>query len=142
MNNQYFASNYAYPSFQPYKDNMMEKESRFVSADEGFKKGNLDKTIYKPYRNYSVLNPKSYTEKEQLLLNVQRNSFAMLETGLFLDVFPNHQDALKAFSYYRMEEEKLKNEYERKYGPLSLSSPSNDVYPFAWINGPWPWEGR
>ena len=38
--------------------------------------------------------------------------------------------------------EKLRNEYERKYGPLSLSSPSNDVYPFAWINGPWPWEGR
>ena len=76
MNNQYFASNYAYPSFQPYKDNMMEKESRFVLADEGFKKGNLDKTIYKPYRNYNVLCPKAYTEKEQLLLNVQKNSFA------------------------------------------------------------------
>ena len=36
--------------------------------------------------------------------------------------------------------EKLTNEYERKYGPLCLASPSNDVYPYAWVKCPWPWE--
>ena len=142
MNNQYFNANYAYPSFQTYRDNMYEREGRFVIADEGFAKGNLDRTIYKPYRNYQVKNPVVNSDKDKLLLKIQKNGFAMQEAGMYLDVYPDDAEAIKAFTYYRMEEEKLTNEYERKYGPLSLSSPSNDVYPFAWINVPWPWGGR
>ena len=140
MNNQYFNANYAYPSFQTYRDNVYDREGRFVIADDGFAKGNLDRLIYKPYRNYVVKSPVVNGEKEQLLLKVQKNGFALQEAGMFLDVNPDHQDAIKAFTYYRMEEEKLKNEYERKYGPLCLGSYANDVYPWAWVNGPWPWE--
>ena len=142
MNNQYFNANYAYPSFQTYRDNSYEREGRFVIADEGFAKGNLDRTLYKPYRNYQVKNPIANTDKDKLLLKIQKNGFAMQEIGMYLDVYPEDAEAIKAFTYYRIEEEKLTNEYERKYGPLSLASLSNDVYPYAWVKCPWPWEGR
>lgn len=142
MNNQYFTTNYAYPSFQSYQENLYDRGSRFVIADEGFLKGNLEKSIYKPYRNYQLRNPIITSDKDKLLLKIQKNGFAALEAGLYLDVNPDDQEAIKAFSYYRMEEEKLTNEYERKYGPLCISSMANDAYPWAWIKGPWPWEVR
>ena len=68
MNNQYFNANYAYPSFQTYRDNVYDREGRFVIADDGFAKGNLDRLIYKPYRNYVVKSPVVNGEKEQFLL--------------------------------------------------------------------------
>ena len=38
------------------------------------------------------------------------------------------------------EANKLKEEYQNKYGPILTDSNANNRYPFAWINSPWPWE--
>lgn len=142
MNNQYFTTNYAYPSFNSYKDYPYEKEGRFFNADEGLVKGSLEKSIYRPYKNYIVKCPKIFNEQDKLLLKIQQNGFAVQEAGLFLDINPENHEAIKTFSYYKMELEKSKNEYERKYGSLCLKSEQNEGYPYGWIKGPWPWEVR
>lgn len=142
MNNQYFSTNYTYPSVQPYQDRYYREGSKFVMADEGFTKGNLQIGKYRPYKNYQVRMPIANSEKAKKLLEIQKIGFAAYEVSLYLDVYPEDKDAIKAYSYYRIEEERLTREYENAYGPLSLCAPENDTYPWSWVKGPWPWEVR
>ena len=46
------------------------------------------------------------------------------------------------FNQYKNEANKMKTEYESKYGPLLLNSESTNTYPWAWNKCPWPWENK
>ena len=60
--------------------------------------------------------------------------------NLYLDLHPQDGNAIDLFNQYRMQKESLTNEYESKYGPITLSSNSLNTYPWAWDNMPWPWD--
>lgn len=78
-------------------------------------------------------------DKSNLLCKIQSYNFAAYDMLLYLDT---HPDDKKAFSMFRELVEhtnKLKKEYQEKYGPLSaFASAKNDT--FEWLNSPWPWE--
>ena len=59
---------------------------------------------------------------------------------LHLDIYPNDKDIIELFSQYVRELDKIKQEYENKFGPLTSNSEANLRYPWAWDNNPWPWE--
>lgn len=77
--------------------------------------------------------------KDELMMFLQSSSFALLETGLFLDTHPDCEEALEAFAQYKEMYEEAMCLYEKKYGPIEMCSQENDEY-FTWVDGPWPWE--
>ncbi len=107
---------------------------------EGYVRGNMFKNLYDPYKNYRPQKIKINSEKEELLTSIGEYSFAAHEMNLYLDVYPNNQQALNLFNKYRSQTNDLIQKYERKYGPLNVSSDDINRIPFAWEASSWPWE--
>ncbi len=109
------------------------------SVKDGFLKGNMFTEIYDSYKNmnYLCLAPKS--EKEELLLNIYAYDFAINDLNLYLDIYPDDLDKYNYFKECVYESDKLKQSYEKKYGPLNLNDISSLEY--TWYKNPWPWEG-
>ncbi len=78
-------------------------------------------------------------EQSRLLRRINALSFALFETNLYLDGHPTNRAAL---DYYRStygEYQKLKEEYESKYAPLTATVGESDTE-WKWVREPWPWE--
>lgn len=108
----------------------------------GYNNGNLFKNLYSEYKNYKPAILKSSNEREKILLDLSKVSFAAHELKLYLDLHPNDNSILALFNDYRKKAIDLKNDYESKYGVLDTSSDNLEEVPFAWENGIWPWEGK
>ncbi len=139
MNNQYFAMNYGYPALKTPTPSINNNQ-RFYSQDEAFVLGNIEKRLYRGYKNYQSVLPSRNNERMTRMQEIMRSGSSAHDLTLFLDVFPEDQEAIRLFSYFRLETERLINEYEKKYGPIQLSSSSLEAYPWAWESGIWPWE--
>lgn len=85
-----------------------------------------------------VTSCESKLSQEELLSKVQAHAFAINDLALYLDTHPNDEKALALHNQYAKEYRKLYDEYERKYGPLSIFCPCDK---WRWIASPWPWEG-
>lgn len=107
------------------------------SPYEGYLKGNAFKNEYIPYKNYAPIKPIINSEKEEMLVNIGQYSFMMHDLNLYLDVYPDNQEALNKFREYRNKTNELITKYERKYGPLTVMSDDSKTS-FNWLNT-WPW---
>ncbi len=77
--------------------------------------------------------------RSELLCRLQAVDFALYETILYLDAYPNNRKALTFYQARQKEAETLRAEYERCFGPLTAkSNASCDTW--QWTQGPWPWE--
>lgn len=113
------------------------KELNLYNPYEGYLKGNAFKNEYIPYKNYSVVKPVINNEKEEMLINIGQYSFMMHDMNLYLDVYPNNQEALDKFREYRNKTNELITKYERKYGPLTVKDDDSKTS-FNWLVS-WPW---
>lgn len=75
-----------------------------------------------------------------LMRQLQEVSFALVDLNLYLDNYPNNQQALADFNRLSQQYAELKNSYEAQYGPLTNFGYSCSQYPWQWIGEPWPWE--
>lgn len=64
--------------------------------------------------------------------------FAVYELGLYLDTHPDDSEAELMFQKYNKLYAEGVAEYERRYGPLQITSSCSDG--FDWVNDPWPWD--
>jgi spore coat protein JB len=80
------------------------------------------------------------SERSELLLKIQELEFAVIELNLFLDNFPQNQEALANFNTFTCELMKLKKQFEAKYGMLTNFGYAQSQAPWTWVNDPWPWE--
>ena len=124
--------------------NMMPKmmNTSLYNPLDGYNKGNLFPNLYSQYKNYKPVELKADNEREQILLDLSKVSFAAHELNLYLDLNPNDESMLTLFNDYRKEANALMRQYEAKYGPLNIKSDSLEKGPFAWVNNMWPWEDR
>lgn len=76
--------------------------------------------------------------QSQLMNQIQSYAFAINDLILYLDTHPNDEKALSLHNDYANEYRKIYEEYERRFGPLSIYCPCNS---YRWIASPWPWEG-
>ena len=77
--------------------------------------------------------------KEKLLTEIRALSFALVETNLYLDSYPNDKEALAYFRRVRDELRALTDSYEKTYGPLTvMGTKATDGW--DWVSTPWPWE--
>ena len=114
--------------------------SSLFSPYEGYLRGNLFKNLYNGYKNYKPANINISNDRDEMLLNIGQLSFARHELNLLLDNYPNNINALNLFNRYReMELDEVKK-YERKFGPLTITSSDINKKPFSWVNDMWPWE--
>ncbi len=80
--------------------------------------------------------------REQLFCRIQQLGFTVDDIVLYLDTHPNCQ---KALAYYQRQRDLLREareEYNRKYGPLTVDDLQADANTWTWVQQPWPWEGE
>ena len=111
--------------------------SNFEDDNSHFLRGNMFDDIYRPYKNMTYFMPKLKTNKEKDLFNILSSSFAINDYNLYLDLNPNDMNILNKFNTEVSKFEKLKKEYEMKYGFLDLCNIYNNS--FTWINN-FPWD--
>ena len=114
--------------------------SFLFTPEVAYNNGYLFSNLYSQYKNYRPAQLSANTEKEKLLLDIGRLSFAAHDLNLYLDLNPNDESMLALFNDYRKQADSMISEYESKFGPLNISSNSLETGPFKWINSPWPWE--
>ena len=67
--------------------------------------------------------------------------FAIQETVLYLDAYPDSQQAL-AYYHQLIEQRKvLADAYEKNCGPLTFYGNTSKTS-WDWVAGPWPWEAE
>ena len=139
-----------YPNFKNYNNpydnmfyNMMNIENinnELYDPYNGYIRGNLFKSLYDPYKSEEPYKVKPMNEQAKLLTDIDALGFSMIDLNLFLDVNPDNREAINLFNQYREKKEKLTKEYESQYGPLTLDGESLNLYPWSWIDMPWPWD--
>ena len=122
-------------------DKANDPDLKIVSSKEGFLRGNMFADLYDPYKGmtYMQINPKN--ERERLLYKIMEVDFAINDLNLYLDLYPEDEKIYEKFKMYTDECIKLKDEYSKKFGPLTLDGVNIGTTNFNWNNSPWPWEG-
>ena len=118
--------------------NIINDNRNFLSAKEGFLRGNIFRDEYKPYKNLTYINIEPKNDREAKLYNVMCYTHAITDMNLYLDTHPEDRRALLLLKEFINEEEKAKKEYIMKYGPLNVCDVKGDK--FDWLDSPWPWE--
>ena len=120
--------------------NKTDNKMSLYNPYNGLIRGNLFKDLYMPYKSEEPFDIKPNNEQADILTKIDSLEFALVDLNLYLDVHPDNRSAIELYTKYREEKERLVNEYESIYGPLSLSSEALSVVPWSWDNMPWPWD--
>ena len=72
--------------------------------------------------------------------NVARYAFAMIDTQLFLDVYPDNCEAIEYYLEMKKKHEEAVAEYECAYGPLTAANAADSGECWRWTQGQWPWQ--
>ena len=78
-------------------------------------------------------------ERNRLLNKIMAEDFAVYEAVLYLDTHPGDADALSYYTEHRDNVVQLREEYSRKFGPLTIYDVEGNGS-WSWINEPFPWE--
>lgn len=77
--------------------------------------------------------------KLKAMRTVAAFGFAMYDAQLYLDAYPECPEAVEYYFDMKNKFTAAAAEYEKKYGPLTASSPENrDTW--KWSTEPWPWQ--
>ena len=74
-----------------------------------------------------------------LLQQLREIDFALVETILYLDAYPDHPQAMEYYHRLLEDRRRLMEEYERAYGPLTATG-NYSKSSWEWVKTPWPWE--
>ncbi len=77
------------------------------------------------------------TGKKEMLHKIMSLNFAINDLSLYLNTHPTDSQAICKHNEYVKEVEKLTEEYQKLYGPLTINFISDT---WDWIDEPWPWE--
>ena len=140
----YNNDDFIYYNVMPYS-NMMnsdlsENTTSLFDPYNSLIRGNSFKKLYSPYFKEEPfqLKPKNNQDKE--LYNLMAIDFMTTDLNLYLDVNPDDKQMINLFNKYKNECNRLTSEYEKKYGPINLSSNELNTYPWSWNKSNWPWE--
>ena len=77
------------------------------------------------------------SNQQEMLMQIRELRFSVNDLALYLDTHPCERRAIALHNQYSRELRNLTDEYQRKYGPLTIECPCNK---WRWIDLPWPWE--
>ena len=102
-------------------------------ADQALARGTLFPGLDLPYQG--MMN--NANENPTPLQELMALGFAVHELGLYLDTHKDKEAEEMFLKYNKLYQEGVA-EYERRFGPLQMTSSGSDG--FEWVNDPWPWE--
>lgn len=73
-----------------------------------------------------------------MMSRIRAVDFALNETVLYLDAYPDSVEAMKYYQKLVKERARLMDSYQGQCGPLTMYG--NQSNSWDWIRGPWPWE--
>ena len=82
---------------------------------------------------------KENMSRAEMLKKVQQADFLAYDLQLYLNTHPNCKKTLNMYVNAVKEAKKLREEFEKAYGPL-MAGASSSLPPWQWINNPWTWE--
>lgn len=138
MNNNYNQPLYNQKSFNSLENN----NSNLFDPYIGFISGNMFPDLYNSYKISKPLEIEPMNEQAEILTYIDSLCFATIDLGLYLDLYPEDKNMIQLYNKYKNQLNQYEKEYEKKFGPLTLSSDSLNMYPWAWDNMPWPWEKK
>ena len=103
-------------------------------ADKAIARGTLFPGLDLPYMGMVNEDMSLSTPMKELMAL----GFAVHELGLYLDTHRNDKEALELFQKYNKLYSEGVAEYERRYGPLQMTS--SGCPSFDWVDDPWPWD--
>ncbi|HPE14924.1 MAG TPA: spore coat protein CotJB [Bacilli bacterium] len=118
----------------------MNNQTNNIDPYAGFMKGNLFNNLYDPYKNYMYATIKPTNEKDYMMLTMQTYSFALTDLNLYLDVNPTDTNMIQLYNDYLSKYKQALNQYETKYGPITLTSDKLNQNVWVWDSTTWPWE--
>lgn len=102
-------------------------------ADQALARGTLFPGLDLPYRG--MVN--NANENPTPLQELMALGFTVHELGLYLDTHEDKEAEEMFLKYNKLYQEGVA-EYERRFGPLQMTSSGSDG--FEWTNDPWPWD--
>ena len=72
------------------------------------------------------------------LNKIRALDFALQETVLYLDAYPDSKQALNYYHQLIKQRKQLMEDYESHCGPLTMYG-NTSQNSWDWIEGPWPW---
>ena len=115
-----------------------KSNTTLFNVDEGFIKGNMFTNLYDKYKHYEPKKLLPTTEKDLLLYNIYKLSFAINDLNLYLDINPNDTNMYETFKKIISEYKMYVKKYEDTYGPLTICEGTYNKY--SWLNVKMPWE--
>lgn len=76
--------------------------------------------------------------RNDMLCQLMALHFSMIDLNLYLDTHPDDCNTIDAYKDLEAEYNKLKKEFEEKYGTLTPGTIEKSQW--TWISDPWPWE--
>ena len=76
---------------------------------------------------------------DALMQKLRQVDFALYDTILYLDAYPNCRKALSHYHTLLEMHNKLTAEYESEYGPITIYGNESKTS-YDWVTTPWPWE--
>jgi len=86
--------------------------------------------------SHRTLPPEYYTELEE----IQAVDFVLVELTLYLDTHPDDIKAMEQFNEFSYKSKILKQDFEKKFGPLQQYGNSYTDGNWSWGKSPWPWQ--
>ena len=121
-------------------NSMYNNDSKLVSTKEGFLRGNMFADLYDPYKDMTYLPIRPKNEREELMYKIMEYDFAINDLNLYLDLNPEDSEMYENYKMYVKKCMELKDEYSKKYGPLTIDQVDSNMY--KWEDDPWPWENK
>ncbi len=99
-----------------------------------------NRVMYSPYRTVRTNGELGKTAcscaRDEMLEDLRRTDFAILDAVLYLDVYPDCKEALDYIVEKNRERRELCENYEAKYGALTMYG----ITKADNTNTPWPWQ--
>ncbi len=118
--------------------NFETKNTKFLTPDEAFMRGNSENGTFVPYKQYTYYKLKPENEQENMLIKLMAYSFIINDLNLYLDLHPEDTSTFEKFKKYAKELSDIQLEYTQKYGPIVITETQGAN--FNWLKNPWPWD--
>jgi len=80
------------------------------------------------------------TDRSMLLRRIAALDFAVVELNLYMDTHPFDSDVNDKLNEYKQKSRVLREEFEKKFGPLTSTDKEKNRW--GWISDPWPWNNE
>lgn len=116
--------------------------SDLYDAYAGFIRGNMFPDLYNQYKIPRPFEIEPMNEQAQMLTYLDAYCFGAHDINLYLDTHPNDRAMIELYNQYRTEYKNALQQYEKRFGPITVGSDATLAFPWAWNNSPWPWENK